>query len=48
VRFLKVKLSANNIMKKILISDKLAEAGINFLNEQSGTKIHFETVLNEE
>ena len=37
-------------MKKILISDKLAEAGINYLNEQaeSGIKIHIETGLNEE
>jgi len=35
-------------MKKILISDKLAEAGINFLNEQSGIQIHIQTGLNEE
>jgi D-3-phosphoglycerate dehydrogenase / 2-oxoglutarate reductase len=37
-------------MKKILISDKLAEAGINYLNEQaeSGIKIHIETGLDEE
>lgn len=35
-------------MKKILISDKLAEAGINFLNEQSGIQAHIETGLNEE
>ena len=35
-------------MKKILISDKLAEAGINYLNEQSGIQIHIETGLNEE
>ena len=35
-------------MKKILISDKLAEAGINYLNEQSGIQIHIETGLDEE
>ncbi|MDD5580281.1 MAG: phosphoglycerate dehydrogenase [Methylobacter sp.] len=35
-------------MKKILISDKLAEAGINYLNEQAGIQIHIETGLNEE
>lgn len=35
-------------MKKILISDKLAEAGINYLNEQSDIQIHIETGLNEE
>ncbi|MDO9139282.1 MAG: phosphoglycerate dehydrogenase, partial [Methylobacter sp.] len=35
-------------MKKILISDKLAEAGINYLNEQPGIQIHIETGLNEE
>jgi D-3-phosphoglycerate dehydrogenase / 2-oxoglutarate reductase len=37
-------------MKKILISDKLAEAGINYLNEQaeSGIQFHIETGLNEE
>jgi D-3-phosphoglycerate dehydrogenase / 2-oxoglutarate reductase len=36
-------------MKKILISDKLAEAGINYLNQQaeSGIKIHVETGLDE-
>jgi D-3-phosphoglycerate dehydrogenase / 2-oxoglutarate reductase len=34
-------------MKKILISDKLSEAGINYLNEQSGIKIHIETGLDE-
>jgi D-3-phosphoglycerate dehydrogenase len=34
-------------MKKILISDKLADAGINFLNEQKGIQIHIETGLNE-
>ncbi|MDQ7091610.1 MAG: phosphoglycerate dehydrogenase [Methylococcales bacterium] len=34
-------------MKKILISDKLADAGINFLNEQDGIQIHIETGLNE-
>lgn len=35
-------------MKKILISDKLAEAGINYLNEQSGIQVHIETGLNED
>ncbi len=35
-------------MKKILISDKLAEDGINFLNEQDGIQIHIQTGLNEE
>jgi D-3-phosphoglycerate dehydrogenase len=35
-------------MKKILISDKLAEAGINYLNEQSDIKIHIQTGLDED
>jgi D-3-phosphoglycerate dehydrogenase / 2-oxoglutarate reductase len=35
-------------MKKILISDKLAEDGINFLNEQDGIQIHIQTGLNED
>jgi D-3-phosphoglycerate dehydrogenase len=35
-------------LKKILISDKLAEAGINYLNDQSGIQIHIETGLNED
>ncbi|MGZ5017743.1 MAG: hydroxyacid dehydrogenase, partial [Methylobacter sp.] len=35
-------------MKKILISDKLAEAGINYLNDQPGIQIHIETGLNED
>lgn len=35
-------------MKKILISDKLAEAGINYLNEQEGIQIHIETGLKED
>lgn len=34
-------------MKKILISDKLADAGIDFLNEQDGIEIHIETGLDE-
>ena len=36
-------------MKKILISDKLAEAGINYLNQQaeSGIHIHIQTGLDE-
>lgn len=35
-------------MKKILISDKLAEDGINFLNEQEGIQIHIQTGLSEQ
>lgn len=35
-------------MHKILISDKLAEAGINFLNDQDGISVHIETGLNED
>ncbi|MFZ2727161.1 MAG: phosphoglycerate dehydrogenase [Methylococcaceae bacterium] len=35
-------------MKKILISDKLAEAGINYLNEQEGIQIHIQTGLKED
>jgi D-3-phosphoglycerate dehydrogenase len=35
-------------MKKILITDKLAEDGINFLNEQDGIQIHIQTGLNED
>lgn len=35
-------------MKKILISDKLAEDGINFLNEQEGIQIRIQTGLNED
>ena len=35
-------------MKKILISDKLAEAGINYLNEQSDIQIHIQTGLSED
>ncbi|GAB4258721.1 MAG: phosphoglycerate dehydrogenase [Methylomicrobium sp.] len=35
-------------MYKILISDKLAEAGINFLNDQDGFHVHIETGLNED
>lgn len=35
-------------MKKILISDKLAEDGINFLNVQDGIQIHIQTGLNED
>lgn len=30
-------------MKKILISDKLADAGVNFLNEQEGIQVHIDT-----
>ncbi len=35
-------------MNKILISDKLAEAGINYLNEQDNIQVHIETGLNED
>ena len=35
-------------MKKILISDKLAETGINYLNEQPDIQVHIETGLNED
>ena len=35
-------------MKRILISDKLAEAGINFLNEQTDIQVHIDTGLSEE
>lgn len=35
-------------MKKILISDKLSEAGINYLTEQSDIQVHIETGLKEE
>ncbi len=35
-------------MKKILISDKLADAGINYLNGQEGVQTHIETGLNED
>ena len=34
-------------MKKILVSDKLAEDGINFLNDQEGLHIHIQTGLDE-
>ncbi len=35
-------------MKKILISDKLADAGINYLNEQEGIQIHIDTDMSPE
>ncbi len=35
-------------MKKILVSDKLAEDGINFLNSQPGLQIHLQTGLSED
>ncbi len=35
-------------MHKILVSDKLAEDGINYLTEQSDIKVHFQTGLNED
>ena len=35
-------------MKKILISDKLADDGINYLNEQSDIQIHIQTGLSED
>lgn len=34
-------------MHKILIADKLSEAGINFLTEQPGIQVHIETGLSE-
>ncbi len=34
-------------MNKILISDKLSEAGINLLNKNPDIQIHIETGLNE-
>ncbi len=35
-------------MKKILISDKLADDGINFLNEQQDIQVHIQTGLSED
>lgn len=35
-------------MKKILVSDKLAEDGINYLNEQSDIQVHIQTGLSED
>lgn len=35
-------------MKRILISDKLSEAGINYLTEQSSLQVHIETGLDED
>lgn len=35
-------------MKKILISDKLATDGIDYLKEQNDIQIHFETGLSED
>ncbi len=35
-------------MKKILITDKLADDGINFLNEQDGIQIHIQTGVSED
>ncbi len=35
-------------MKKVLISDKLADDGINFLNEQDDIQIHIQTGLTED
>ena len=35
-------------MKKILVSDKLADDGINYLNGQSDIQVHIQTGLNEE
>ena len=35
-------------MKKILISDKLADAGVNFLNEQEGIQVHIDTGMSPE
>lgn len=35
-------------MKKILVSDKLADDGINYLNEQSGIQVHIQVGMNED
>ena len=35
-------------MKKILVSDKLADDGINYLNDQSDIQVHIQTGLNED
>ncbi len=35
-------------MKKILVSDKLADDGINFLNDQTDIQVHIQTGLNED
>ncbi len=35
-------------MKKILITDKLADDGINFLNDQEGIQIHIQTGISED
>lgn len=35
-------------MKKILVSDKLADDGINYLNEQSGIQVHIQIGMNED
>ncbi len=35
-------------MKKILISDKLADDGINYLNQQEGIQVHIQTGLSED
>ena len=35
-------------MKKILVSDKLADDGINYLNDQSGIQVHIQTGLSED
>ncbi len=35
-------------MKKILVSDKLANDGINYLNEQADIQVHIQTGLNED
>lgn len=35
-------------MKKILVSDKLADDGINFLNEQSDIQVHIQVGMNED
>ena len=35
-------------MKKILVSDKLADDGINFLNEQTDIQVHIQVGMNED
>ncbi len=37
----------SHLMNRILISDKLSEAGINYLNEQADIQVHLETGLDE-
>jgi len=47
MRFLAHSFSVHSCEKNLL-SDKLAEAGINYLNDQPGIQVHIETGLDEE